>query len=120
MTLSEKFGIPKNVSFDEKYATIVNKLGFEQVKRFIPFSESEIRKAYTKDKHFNNLPLKEWDKASGFSVIYDKQARNNRVLADKYGLRTLFPQGVTYSLAECVCILKYCAQVWAETENTKN
>lgn len=120
MTLSEKFDIPKNASFDEKYATIVNKLGFEQVKRFIPFSKSEIRKAYVKDKHLNNLPMKEWDKASGFSIIYDKQTRNQRVLANKHGLRTLLPQGVVYSLADCVCILKCCARMWAKTENMKN
>lgn len=58
MTFKEKFNISPNASHEEKYDAIIDGLGYENVKQYIPFSKTEIVEALKTDKHLNNLPLK--------------------------------------------------------------
>ena len=51
---------------NEKYEAIVEELGYENVKKCLPFSIDVLTEAYEYDKHFNNLPFNKWDLAGGF------------------------------------------------------
>ena len=95
---------------EKKYETIVNALGYESVKRCIPYSIEEIRTAIKTDKYLNNLPIKRWDFASGFSV----SGADCKIIGSP--LTNLYKKiGVDcYSCADGVCILKTCARMWAE------
>lgn len=122
MTFTEKFAISKDATHEEKYTAIVNGLGFENVKACIPFTREEIAAAYKKDKHLNNLPLKSWDRAAGFTSFVNRHTQIQHYLIDKSApfIKLCFSHNVTcISVAECVCILKRCAIMWI-TNNITN
>lgn len=50
----------------EKYAKIISALGLDEICKCLPFTETEIKKAYQTDKRLNNLPISKWDEAAGF------------------------------------------------------
>lgn len=97
----------KQWTHEEIYTSIVNSLGFEDVKACIPFTEDEIIKALHKDEHLNNLPLNKWDKASGFECI-DMNciyiSSKLTMLYRKIGINS-------FSNSDGVCILKQCAKM---------
>lgn len=101
-----------DVPHKEKMEFLVNYLGYEQVKKCIPFSLAEIKKALIKDKHLNNLPLKDWDKAAGLISVF------GRVQQVPSQLVCLYRQhGINaFSQADGVCILKECARMWASEQ----
>lgn len=93
----------------EKLQFLVNYLGYEQVKKCIPFTIAQIKNALVKDKYLNNLPLKEWDRAAGLISVGGKIQRVPSMLVNLYR-----QNGITaYSQADGVCILKECARMWA-------
>lgn len=127
MTFDEKFNLNKNMSHTEKYTTIVNNLGFENVKRHIPFSREYIKNALRTDEHLNNLDINKWDTAAGYITYVDSKTRRHivKVQPAVYS-ETIHPhlaalcvaKGVTcFSLSELVCILKRCAIMWIEKTN---
>ena len=121
MTFKEKFALNDNMSHDEMYTVIVNGLGYENVKKFVPFSVKEITNALAKgDKHLNTLWLRKWDDASGYETV-TRLNRQNYVLTGT-GLASYVRQkGINaFSLAELVCILKRCAVMEAEIETKEN
>ena len=94
----------------EKLQFLVNYLGYEQVKKCIPFTIAQIKNALVKDKHLNNLPLEEWDRAAGLISVGGNVQRVPSMLVNLYR-----QHGITaYSQSEGVCILKECARMWAE------
>lgn len=99
-----------DVPYKEKMKFLINYLGYEQVKRCIPFTITEIKNAIVKDEHLNNLPLKEWDKASGLVSVAEKVVQVPSLLIDLYRQRGIN----AFSQAQGVCILKECARMWAE------
>ena len=127
MTFNEKFNLDKNMSHTEKYTTIVNNLGFEDVKRHIPFCYDEIIETLKTDRHLNELPLQDWSTAAGYTVYTDRRTKQQTVkllpaIYNKYTHNTLaalcMAKGVTcFSLSELVCILKRCAIMWIEKTN---
>ena len=92
MDFNQRFNIPKDASHTQKYDTIINNLGYDDVKLLVPASRDRIIKALAEDEHLNNIPLATWDTAS-------------------YDLKPLcVRKGVTVmAQAELVCILKRCA-----------
>ena len=90
---------------EDYYKKIINLLGYENVKRCVPFTIAELKKS--KDKHFNDLPLKTWDLASGF-VVYSTECKHvGSMLTSLY--RTV---GVnSFSCSTGVSILKTCARM---------
>lgn len=110
MTSMEYLDIPH----DEKYEMIVNSIGYEDVKRCIPFSLDVLKKAYAEDKNFNNLGIGTWDLAAGF-----KQAAQGRCILVRSRLTNLYWEKCkvnTFSCSDGVCILKCCARMWVEEE----
>lgn len=113
MDLKEFSGLDHlKTDHNEYYGSIVEKLGYERVKNCVPFEFDQIKKAIKSDKHLNNLPLKQWDFAAGFTVVGDKVSIND------FGIRNLMRQNKIncYSVAEGVCILKECARMMVERE----
>lgn len=104
--LEEKFPHLKDMSFEEKYDFLIDGLGFKMLRTWIPVSDESIKEAYAKDKNLNNIPLEDWDRWAG------AKASPTNVSWKPYSLRTLVAErtGVTtFSLAECVCLLKQTA-----------
>ena len=96
----------------EKMQFLINYLGYEDVKKCIPFSIAKIKKGIKKDEHLNNLPLKEWDKAAGLISIGGYVHRVPSQLVNLYR-----QHGINaFSQADGVCILKECARMWADEE----
>ena len=46
----------KEIEHHEKYQTIINALGYEEVKKCVPFSLDKIEKSMKEDIYLNNLP----------------------------------------------------------------
>lgn len=104
--LEEKYPSLKNASFEEKYDFLIDKIGLRILRSWIPISDEQIKEAYEKDKNLNNITLKDWDRWAG------AKASPTSVSWKPYSLRTLVAErtGVTtFSLAECVCLLKQTA-----------
>ena len=91
--LCEQNGI--STDFESKYQFICRKIGLDRIKKFLPREMWELKLAYKKDEHFNNIPIKEWNIASHWVV---------RILVDELGITFL-------SLAEQVCIMKMAARM---------
>lgn len=104
-----------DIPHEERYGAIVKAIGYEDVKKCIPFSIEQLKEAYEGDKHFNNLPMKKWDLAGGFTGWPSRADYVGSTLTRLYGRI-----GVdTFSCSDGVCILKCCARMWIEEEGTK-
>ena len=85
----------KNLSHQDKYDFLIDKIGFEILKTFIKVDDEKLKKAYKKDKTFNSIKLKRWNEWA------------------KFGLRNLIENKteINYiSQSECVCLLKAVAR----------
>ena len=108
--ICEKFNVTMEADapHKEKYQFLINFLGYEEVKKCIPYSLAEIKNALPKDEYLNNLPLYKWDKAAGFSP--DSSCK---FIGSK--LTLLYREkGLTgFSCSNGVSLLKECARMWA-------
>lgn len=106
MIFYEVLGLDRELEYKEKYAKIIEALGYEEVKKCIPYTLDQLVESYRTDKAFNNLRLDTWDKAAGFI--------NERYVGSY--LTSLYKKiGVTtFSNAVGVSILKECAKMWVE------
>lgn len=100
--------------FNKKYRAIINILGYENVKRCIPFKLTEIKNMYDKDEHMN-FNMKKWDNASAIAGVTGQAPKPYYIHNELYYL--LRNKGVkSWSQCEGVCILKECARMWLEEE----
>lgn len=100
----------EELSHSDKYSKIVLALGYENVKKCVPYSPDEIKKAIVEDKYLNTLPIKKWDIAAGFRTDGSQCILIGSRLTGLYNRI-----GVTsYSCADGVCILKECARMMCE------
>lgn len=115
MTFNERLGMTRDISYKEKYRKIVEFLGFEEVRKCIPFTLEELKEAYEEDECLNNLLMEKFDLAAGFKT------KDCDVIFVGSRLTGLYKKaGVdTYSLVTGVCILKECAREWIEQELLK-
>lgn len=124
MTFKEALCIPSDLNssreeYRDEYKMIIEALGYEEVKRCIPFTIEKLKEAYKEDDFFNNLPLKKWDKAAG----YDTGWHGEMVNFVGSELTKLYREKLRvdiFSCAEGVCILKNCAKMWVEEEEKRN
>lgn len=94
----------------EKYETIVNALGYEDVKRCVPFTIEQITEAIKTDEYLNDLAMSKWDMAGGFICSCGEAKLIGSELTNLY--RKI---GVnSYSPSDSVCILKACARMMVE------
>lgn len=116
MTFDEALSIPKDLRFQKNgsekyYRLIIESLGYEEVKRCIPFTLGELKKAYKKDQSFNTLSIMNWDYAAGYITRGSDVYYIGSSLTRLYNVKC----GVTeFSCALGVCILKECAKMWIE------
>lgn len=103
------------VSHREKYQRVINLLGFENVKKCIPFTLAEIKKALPHDEYLNNLPIKKWRDASG--VYVNDYSGETKIfttplicLYRKHGINS-------FSQSDGVSLLKECAKIWTEVKS---
>ena len=109
MTFKEALNLTPEMSHDEQYTKIVMALGYQDVKKCIPFSLEQIKKALPKDEHLNNLSMDKWNRASGFICKGKDCTFVGSPLVYLY-----HRIGVdTFSNSQGVCILKRCAEMWA-------
>jgi len=115
MNFYEKFGISKDLPHNQKYDAIIDNLGYEYVKMFLPVSKETIKEALKTDEHLNNIPLKLWDAKTGLNTYIDRKDKTQKVIFLEDGLTNLCrDKGVNcYSQADLVCILKRCAVRYA-------
>lgn len=109
------------MSHNDFYTRVVDTLGYTDILKYIPFSLVEIKKAFKKDEHLNNLPLRKWDEMSGIGMVYDRVYKTHRPYCNHKGLYNVYKKhGIDcYSQANGVCILKQCARLAIERENIK-
>lgn len=97
---------------------VIDKLGIENVKRYIPYALESLKEKYKKDIHFNNTDLYTWLWAAGFGSEIDKKTRKEKIVPLRNGLCNLFVQnGITcFSPSEGVSVLKEAARILCEME----
>lgn len=121
MTFSEFIGVDsygrdlatgEKLSHNEKYGRAIRRLGEAEVWRYVPYDVDVLCDKYRDDPHFNNTPIRIWNKAAGFDFYIDTETMEERVHLLHSGVRILLVQRgvVQYSVAECVCLLKECAR----------
>jgi hypothetical protein len=91
MTAREDY-LNNNITFEEYYAPMVTEDLIGSVVHF--FGIERLNIAYSKDIHFNTIPLQEWDNIAG---IVNRQAFKNA--------------GDSWSIAGAVCALKLAAKI---------
>ena len=109
----------KEVEWREYMVRVVNKLGINNIKPYIPYSMYILKKLFSEgDVHFNNTNLERWDEAGGFRQIYNCRTKTIEFLRMSSGLTCLLHRnGITcYSPSETVCILKEAARILCEEE----
>lgn len=117
----DSFGKDKQTGFDvgheEKYQRIIFALGYEEVKKCIPFSRDKIVKALKTDKYLNNLSMKLWDAESG---IYVNNHTGKATITGSRLVELYRKHGINcFSQSDGVCILKNCARMWANEQEVK-
>ena len=90
----------------EKYQMLVLDLGYEDVKKCVPFTIDQIVKS-TDDQHLNDLPIRHWDIASGFICNNADCKFVGSQLTRLYKKLNV----TAFSNANGVCILKQCARM---------
>lgn len=113
----EKFNIPDNATFEEECNIIIDGLGYNDVKQFIPVSKEEIQIALANgDEYLNTMPLTKWDIAAGYRPTKSGIAY---VPIDAHNLRCYcLNKGVNImSVSMLVSVLKQCARLWAHEPN---
>lgn len=86
----------EQLSHEEVYERVINKLGgFNSIISYIPFTYDQVKTAIREDRYLNNLSIRIWDNATADII---------NVLRNHYI--------TTYSISQCVCILKTAARLW--------
>lgn len=115
MTIRELVSIDfLNSSWHESCDAVIDALGYENVKRCVPFTASQLREMYRRD-HNMNIHMNVWRNASGLAF----NTKTGRCHFIDSPLRDLMHEkGVTtWSQSEGVSILKRCAERMIKNED---
>jgi hypothetical protein len=98
----------KEISWHDYMGRVIEKLGLENIKPYIPYSLSYLKEKVEEDKHLNNTNIHRWDAAAGYSTSPFRA--NIDYLGT--GIASLFVRnGITcFSLSDGVCVLKEAAR----------
>lgn len=90
---------------------VIDKLGLDHIKYYIPFAIESLKEKLQEDVHLNNTDLQVWYGASGFWF------NNGKMQYKALGLSRLFVRnGITcFSPSDGVCVLKEAARILCET-----
>lgn len=102
----------QEVAWHDYMWRVIEKLGLENVKSYIPFEIEYLKEKMKKDVHFNNTPIKVWDNAAGYAVYVDRKTKREDYMPLRYGVVDLFIyNGITcFSVSDGVCVLKEAAR----------
>ena len=103
----------KILSWREYMWRIIEKLGIEKVKPYIPYGVDHLKEKIKEDINFNNTKLVTWLAAAGFRSEINKRTQSETIIPLHCGLSTLFVQnGITcFSPADGVSVLKEAARM---------
>ena len=107
------------ISHTEYMHRIIDKLGLENIARYIPFDIDYLKEKLKKDKHFNNTEIQAWDVAAGFIPYINRKTHTLEYNLSHSGLAYLFINNriTCFSVCEGVCVLKEAAKILCEREN---
>lgn len=108
----------KEVPYREYMRRVINQLGLENVKRYLPFDIEFLKEKFEEDVYFNNTPIQAWDYAAGFIPYIDKKTktREYKQTSTLFDLGGLFVKnGITcFSPSDGVSVLKTAARILCE------
>lgn len=127
MTLKEFAGVDsfyrdietkKEISHTEYMHRIIDKLGLENIARYIPFDIDCLKEKFKRDKHFNNTAMQVWDVAAGFIPHINRKTHTLEYNQFHDGLAYLFIDNriTCFSVSEGVSVLKEAAIILCERE----
>lgn len=128
MTLKEFAGVDsfyrdietkREISHTEYMHRIIDKLGLENIARYIPFDIDCLKEKYKRDKHFNNTAMQVWDVAAGFIPHINRKTHTLEYNYAHDGLAYLFIDNriTCFSVSEGVSVLKEAARILCGREN---
>lgn len=103
-------------------ARVIDKLGIENIKPYIPFDIEELLLFYKKgDVYFNKTNIRIWDNAGGYYTTQSTGTGRFDYHLKGYGLGYFLRRnGINvFSPADTVCILKETARILCEREINK-
>ena len=103
----------KEVPWCDYMHRIIDKLGLENIKPYIPYELWYLREKLKADVNLNNTELIMWDGAAGFVPVLNRTTRIEEYKRLSHGLAYLFVcNGITcFSPSEGVCVLKEAARM---------
>ena len=108
------------VSWHEYIRRVIEKLGIENVKRYMPFDIGHLKEKFKTDVHFNNTPMRAWDYAAGFIPYVNSKTKTQeyRRANTSFDLGGLFIRnGITcFSPSDGVSVLKETARILCEVD----
>lgn len=104
------------VSHKEYMCRVIDKLGLENIARYIPFDIDYLKEKFKRDKYFNNTQLQAWDVAAGFIPHISKRAHTLNYSHAHDGLAYLFIANriTCFSVSDGVSVLKEAARILCE------
>lgn len=102
----------QEVPWREYMGRVIEKLGIENIKFYIPFEIEYLKEKVKEDVHFNNTPIKVWDNAAGYASYVNRKIGVQDYTRLRYGVVDLFiHNGITsFSVSDGVCVLKEAAR----------
>ena len=127
MTLKEFAGVncfyrdietEREISHTKYMRRIIDKLGLENIARYIPFDIDYLKEKFKRDKNFNNTQMQALDAAAGFIPHINRKTHTLEYNHAHNGLACLFIDNriTCFSVSEGVSVLKEAARILCERE----
>ena len=102
----------EEISWHDYMSRVIEKLGIENIKPYIPFDLGYLKEKLKEDIHLNNTDIQYWDYASGCIPVINVKTKVQTWHHTQYGIGGLFvTNGITcYSPSDGVCVLKEAAR----------
>ena len=109
----------REISHTEYMHRIIDKLGLENIARYIPFDIDYLKEKLKKDKNFSNTEIQAWEVAAGFIPQINRKTHTLEYNHSHSGLAYLFINNriTCFSVSDGVCVLKEAAKILCEREN---
>ena len=103
----------KEVEWHYYMRRVIDKLGIDNIRPYIPFSIDFLKGKLAEDEHFNNTKLAAWEWASGFISEVNRKTKALECKPVNGGIAHLFvANGITsFSSSDGVCVLKETARI---------
>lgn len=108
----------RELEWHEYMRRVIDKLGIDNIKRYIPYDIEYLMEKIKSDIHLNNTGIERWNVAAGFMSVVDRKTGSQYYKPIPYGIPNLFlANGITtFSPADGVCVLKEAARILCEVD----